>query len=452
MSGMVLVYQKSTRFNKNESSTSSNLSCDGVNFDFPVNLTCLTSQRSMSASRSLWQFQHQPHFQPTQRRSELGSAFETRVVSTLPLSTWHFFQTYCQLHTRFDQLNCIFMYFFIFFYSSSMITFLQERKHLRHSSVFAPCFSMCHCGGLGLETKPGSTWFASSPARLASPSWILTKHPTVREIWKGENPRKFDQERGEILKTKHFALRHWTQKDCKRITLKLFTSIIWYSYKSSTFIQLTIRKFVKHPDARCWHSLSIRRIGAAMWLVINNVNALISVLWIQRFLGYKQTAFFGSFGMTCSSRQGHDMQKGHTLFCTPKYTQIQFWIWMPAGTDSKLSFRREELQKSSRSCFNIWSFDQIHHPSWQPKAAEEAEHETGHDKMEEEAHHEEEWLVHHLGWCGSQVSQLGWYVRLHLISFNYNMYTYVYIEYHLIFDLYNCRSIKLYLYLDDRSL
>ena len=63
---------------------------------------------------------------------------------------------------------------------------------------------------------------------------------------------------------------------------------------------------------------------------------------------------------------------------------------MPAGTDSKLSFRREELQKSSRSCFNIWSFDQIHHPSWQPKAAEEAEHETGHDKMEEEAHHEEE--------------------------------------------------------------
>ena len=71
-------------------------------------------------------------------------------------------------------------------------------------------------------------------------------------------------------------------KDCKRITLKLFTSIIWYSYKSSTFIQLTIRKFVKHPDARCWHSLSIQRIGAVMWLVIT-VCLTTSTHWFPYF-------------------------------------------------------------------------------------------------------------------------------------------------------------------------
>lgn len=67
--------QDSTRM-----STSSNLSCDAVNIVFLVNLTCINNQRSLSASRSLCQFQHRPHFQPTQRRPGLESAFDPRVL------------------------------------------------------------------------------------------------------------------------------------------------------------------------------------------------------------------------------------------------------------------------------------------------------------------------------------------------------------------------------------
>lgn len=119
-----------------------------------------------------------------------------------------------------------------------------------------------------------------------------------------------------------------------------------------------------------------------------------------------------------SSRQGHDMRKGHTLFCILKYTQKQ---------DNSGSGGLRELIQSYRMCYykshqetasKFLRFEQIHHPSWQPKAAEAAEHETGHDKMEAEAHHEEEWLVH-LCWCGSQLSQLAWYIYIYICLYSF---------------------------------
>lgn len=53
-------------------------------------------------------------------------------------------------------------------------------------------------------------------------------------------------------------------------------------------------------------------------------------------------AFLGSFEMTCSSRQGHDMRKGHTLFCILKYTQKQ---------DNSGSGGLRELIQSYRMCY-----------------------------------------------------------------------------------------------------
>ena len=214
-------------------------------------------------------------------------------------------------------------------------------------------------------------------------------HPTgKRRFGKVENRRKFDQERGEVVKGKRMLLPHWTE----RIAKGSCWSFIQVFYDSVTSPQY-------------------------LWFVImrNNVNPLISVLWIQRFFGLEiSEAFFGSFEMTWFIQTArHDMRKGHTLFCILKY--------IPKNNSGSGGLREliqsygiccYKSKRSSRNCFKIWRLEQIHHPSWQPKAAEAAEHETGHDKMEAEAHHEEEWLVHFC-WCGSQLSQLAWYICLY---------------------------------------